>query len=133
MKATPSTRLLVLLLLLAGACGKKEDPVATNPLLGSWVYTGQVMTCPDPLNNFSEVCDTNCDVLTITSAGTYTYGKPGGVMDTGTYTISGNTVVFTESPTDITTRTYLIAGTTLTLTEIDDTSGCTEVYSFQKQ
>jgi hypothetical protein len=131
MKATPLTLLLVLQLLLTGACEKK-DPAAANPLLGSWEYTGQVMTCPDPLNNFSEVCDTNCDVLTITSAGTYTYGKPGGVMDTGTYTISGNTVVFTESPTDITTRTYLISGTTLTLTEIDDTSGCTEVYSLQK-
>ncbi len=121
----------LLCLTLVVSC-KKDDPAATNSLIGSWKFTSATYSgCTDAANDGTETCTTDCGTLTFTATG-YTYSAPGLTTDSGTYTVSGSTITNTPTAGTASTSTFTVVGSILTFVEVDDSSGCTETTVFTK-
>ncbi len=119
------------LMAIAVSC-KKDDPAATNALLGSWTFTSAAATgCTDAGNNFVETCTTDCGVLTFTATG-FTFTQPGTTTETGTYTISGSTITSTKTGSTANVSTFSVVGTILSLVEVKAATNCTETTTFTK-
>ena len=120
-----------MLLIVVVSC-KKDDPAASNALIGNWKFVSAVKTgCTDPNNNYSETCTTNCGTLAITASG-WTFTQTGSPTESGTYTINGNQVTLTKPGGSTDDYTYAIVGSSLTFTNTSGGTGCVEVTTFSK-
>lgn len=118
--------------MLIASCSKKNDPVATNPLIGSWKYVSETFSnCTDPLDNKVETCTTDCITISFTST-KYTITIPGAGGYTDDYTVSGNSLTLKVAGQTQETFTYAVSGTTLTFTAQGGATNCTETTVFVK-
>ncbi len=122
---------ILLLLVSAIACSKKEDPAPS--IVGTWKSSTEIKSnCTDPNDNGTQTCTTDCFTITFT-ASTFTLTIPGLGGLNGNYTTSGSTLTLTVSGGSPTSGTYALTATTLTLTTTDSSSGCTVVDTLIRQ
>lgn len=120
----------LLLLAVAVSCKKDDAAPTSNALIGNWQFVSVAATgCTDPTDNFVETCTTDCGTLAITATG-WTFTQPGATTDTGTYTVSGNSITLAGDQTG--TYTYAIVSNVLTFTQAPGSDGCLEVSTFSK-
>lgn len=120
---------IVLISFVLVNCSKSSDPAPS--IVGTWLQTSMSTSgCTNTSLNIAEMpCTPACSTLVFTS--TQFTNSLAGNNSSGTYTLSGNTIVFSNGlPT-----TYTITATTLTLvTDISSISaGCKRTEKYTRQ
>jgi hypothetical protein len=133
--------------LLLGACEVSDDaqPLEQPTLLGKWKFVSHVVSdCTNSVDNQEDRCSgtaADCGVLTIgenTWLWQQTLSDGSVSTESGSYTVSTNTILLTGSTTPG-TKSYSISGsafsytrTTLTFINTSDSDGCTYTQTFSK-
>ena len=123
--------LFVVLIALMISCSYNDFAVS---IAGKWKIVGsQVTGCINSAYNYETNCYSHCETVSFTGNAYTENNFYGGVITTGTYSITGNKITLTDS-NGSETDAFVIAGSTLTLiASTDSYSGCTYSLTLIKQ